>query len=493
MKKTKLLILIALLASMSLVGGILYLKNKNNSDTKERVSRPAISKLPPGVVKYVNAKGEEWTILEKKVDLRASSGSGFPKTNRIVIDPLDVKVGDIQKMNLVAQGDIPIVRAWAEIETDNSIKIVDLTLTTSTFVSMAGVLKEPYLVDEKGQLVINNGETDSAFQKLTRTAEAQVPIIQYEYEGSWKVVDTHTRTYHTKFVVRDSSGREDSSLIAWSDPTCDFGSDGVLVTASCTPASGEIIGFDGANMSLGAGSKIITLSGTGSMIAYNGGASGGVFIPSGSKILINGTGASIKQTNLYYADSDTDGYLTTSQVFENTAASWANHTRLKDVANKGTTSNYQTPSAAYTDCDDSSANTHPGQTSYFTTAITGGGPKNGTFDYNCDGVSVDTITVDTQYHDVFAYTKGAQASPCYWTGSACVDAGNVPSNGWAHEWYSGNRTTAPNCGNIGLSGYNGVAAPYSTGIPGGGCGNYTGAGQTICNLVGTTNLIQSCR
>ncbi|MFA6364936.1 MAG: hypothetical protein WCW78_00850 [Candidatus Paceibacterota bacterium] len=516
MKKRTILILLALVVVVGSMSGFFYLKNRNNNN-EERRQRPPISKLDPGVVKYANAQGDEWTIPEGEYQFKVASAEVYPKIVTGIISPLDVKVGDTQKMMIAVNGDSLVSRVWAEIETDNSIRKVELTLSTTTIVSAADRLKEPYLVDEKGYLVINNGRNNFTIQNLIKIAEAKAPVTQYIYEGSWKVEDTHTKTYHTKFIAQDSVKRENSYLIAWSDPNCNFDFAGNLITASCNPAAGEVIGFDGANAVLNGNTVILT--GTGSMFAFNGGASGSIQIGTGAiGTTVNpiSSVASIKQTNMYYSDIDGDTRVSNVQVYENTTASWASHIRVKDVANKGTGgANYQTPSATYNDCDDYNANTYPGQTSYFSTPIvdTGGtSANNGTYDYNCDGVSANSsLTQDYQYTHMFG--KGFiisnnsyyhSPSYCLWTPySTCIVNDDTVTgyftnytlggDGWVIDWYHGSispdwnemsplPSSAPVCWN------NHNSKTYIVPVNCAAIGN-----ATACNSAGITTRVQACR
>lgn len=108
-----------------------------------------------GLVSYINAQGQEWSIPKGEYSFSVSGADKFPKFVTGFIDPLDVKVGDIQKMMIVVNGDVPIKRAWAEVETDTSTRTIELTLSATSTISMADILDKPYLVDEKGFLFFN--------------------------------------------------------------------------------------------------------------------------------------------------------------------------------------------------------------------------------------------------------------------------------------------------------------------------------------------------
>jgi|GEM_PF-2671524 len=360
-----------------------------------KTSEEPLSAVSVGVAKYANAKGETWTIPKGEFQFNISSAEKYPKMITGIISPLDVKVGDIQTMMIAINGDAPMTRVWAEVETDNGTKIIELTLSATSTVSMVDRLKEPYFVDEKGFLVVNDGKNNDIAKKLVNTAEATAGVTQYRYEGEWKVEDTHTKTYHTKFVAEDTVGRKDSTILAWSDPNCDFNSGGNLTTLSCTPAAGEVIGFDGGVATIPSNGTV-TLTGTGSVFAFNGGTNGSIQIVPGGKI---GTAAvpitstaPIQQAFMWYVDADSDLYTPNVQAYATTSATWAGHVRLKDVTGKGTGTSYQVPETTSLDCYDSGTNassTYPGQTNYFTVAR-----GDGSYDYDCNSTTTMSIASD---------------------------------------------------------------------------------------------------
>ena len=327
------------------------------------------------VASYTNAKGEKWQIPTGDYEFNVSSAEKSPKIVIGFINPLDVKVGDVQKMMIAVNSDVLVERAWAEVETDNSTKIVELKLAATSTVAAADILKQPYLVDANGYLVINDGK-NSVADKLVKIAEAKAPIIQYRYEGEWTVEDTHTKTYHTKFTVEDSAKRSDSMTLAWSDPVCDFDSLGKL-QADCIVSVGAE-GFDGAGYQLNG--STVTLSGTASL-AFNGGASGGITI--GTSSIVIGNGAKLQQAYLFFQDTDGDTYASSTSIYANSADSWSGYVRLKDVAGKGTGTSYQVPVTASLDCNDTRAAAYPSSTGYGA-GTTGWAVGFSAGDYNCN-------------------------------------------------------------------------------------------------------------
>ena len=326
---------------------------------------------------FTNTKGEKWQIPKGDIQFNVTSAEKYPKMVIGFINPLDVKVGDIQKMAISINGDTPMKRVWAEVETDNTTKIVELNLVATSTVAAADLMKQPYLVDAKGYVVINDGKNSMALD-IIKIAEAKAPIIQYRYEGEWTVVDTHTKTYHTTFKVEDMANRSDSMTLAWSDPNCVFDSGGVL-QGDCTPNGPE--GFDGSAASMGLQTLTLTSAGE---LGYN---TGGVQIGTGQIVL---SGGAMKQEYLYFQDFDGDTYASGTSIYANSAASWSGYVRLKDVAGKGTQNAYQIPVTTSTDCYDADPATtnaelaYPGQTSYYYT-----NRGDGSFDYNCSNGSIE--------------------------------------------------------------------------------------------------------
>lgn len=123
-----------------------------------------------------------------------------------------------------------------------------------------------------------------------------------------------------------------------------------------------------------------------------------------------------------YKDSDKDGYGV------GVYGTYASSTSYDVVSNN-------------TDCDDNNTNVYPGQTAYFSSSITGGGPKNGTFDYNCDGaIQFDTSTP-------YLVTENPNASTCEYDEASgkCTLTTGKPA-----KWYYGWKNSIPtSCGDQG--------------------------------------------
>ncbi len=122
------------------------------------------------------------------------------------------------------------------------------------------------------------------------------------------------------------------------------------------------------------------------ILAFNGGAGGGVKLSGGSVAIGSG---SISKTYMFFTDADGDGYTSSTQVLTNSSATWSQHVRLKDVNGKGTGTSYQIPATASLDCYDASNVVYPGSTHYGLGQFGGlggwGGKPRG--DYNCNGTA----------------------------------------------------------------------------------------------------------
>lgn len=329
-----------------------------------------------GMVSYVNAQGQDWSIPKGEYSFSVTSAEKYPKFVTGFINPLDVKVGDVQKMLVAIDSDNPLKRVWAEVETDNTVKMVEMKLESSAPLSKKNLENQPYLIDSKGVLTLNpqnKQEENNLAESLIQTTEAADGIVQYRYEGEWVVEDTHTKTYHTRFVVEDSKGKLDSLTLAWSDPVCSFTPYGVL-QGPCSISTG-VEGFEGqyATQASLNGSDV-TFTGPGKFV-FNGGSGNGVAIGTGRFVQVTG-GAALEQGYLCIEDADSDGfpadvtrYKDTSATCDNTIADLQiNARRVRDMVNPD-----------MLDCYDGNANAKPGQTTWFTT-----NRGDGSFDYDCN-------------------------------------------------------------------------------------------------------------
>lgn len=267
---------------------------------------------------YVNAKGQKWTLPDAPVyEFTATSGS-YPKFLSGKIEPLKVKVGDTQTFTIRIASPSPLKSVKAITETDTKTQELELTLLDSKTLSGNYFRNQSYLIDEKGELVINNTNAtyaEKAIEQIVSKAEAQA-LVEYTYTGSWVVNDTHTKTYHTAFLAVAENEDKNSMTLAWSDPVCEFDNSGKLTSKDIIPEGGigcsfiaGIEGFDGGDITipeertLSVSGKISESEGT---FIWNGGTEGAKITVYGTIVLSNG--GSIKQGKLYFKDTDNDTF-----------------------------------------------------------------------------------------------------------------------------------------------------------------------------------------
>lgn len=428
-------------------------------------------RLAENWVTYVNAKGQEWSIPEGSYEFTVSSEEGsYPRFTSGTIDPLDVKVGDIQKMRVTIVSPMPLAAVVAEIETDTTNETVQLELAGQKPVTVSEARKNPYVVAENGALSLAANEI--ATNLSIKTAQAQA-LVEYTYIGQWTVRDTHTETYHTTFTVSDTTQKSDSMTLAWSDPVCVF-ANGVL-QASCTVSSG-VEGIDNRAMTFNSSFSVV-LNG-GSVFAFNPGQK--ITIANGGKFIFGG--GKIQQFYLCQNDSDVDGYPNGSIAYvTSTSASCS-----------GAYKRLYTMTTTTLDCDPYNGNVYQGQTGFFTTRIVdsgGASTYNDTFDYNCNGSSglfggksatpstYPTLNSESQYTVNFGSQSVSHAptdSACVWDGDCSANTLDVPVYGWVDS------TSIPICAFSGTY--------ISSGIT---CSLYNN--QTACEAAGRGTMVQGCR
>lgn len=312
----------------------------------------------PDFVTYTNERGENWSLPAKGgTSFTVASAETYPKFVYGTIDPLKVSIGDTQFMRVAVRSDVPMKRVLAEIENDKETDIVELTLVATTTVSEAALQNQLFFVDDNNKLIANDGRSESVVSRLVEKVRAQsINLVDYVYEGNWVVHDTRTITYRTTFKAEDIGGRQVKLVMAWSDP-CNL--TGNTVNANCTLSTGgEVEGVDNASLSFGGPYNITVQSGA--TFAWNPGQS--ITINNGSFSI--GVGGQLKQANIYYTDSDGDGYAPSANK------NISGGVRVYQVAADPNT----TP-----DCSDNSNKAYPGQPNSWPLA----GINND--DFNCDG------------------------------------------------------------------------------------------------------------
>lgn len=325
---------------------------------------------------YVNAKGQKWTLPDTPVyEFTASSGS-YPKFLSGKIEPLKVKVGDTQKFTIRVASPSPIKSVKAITDTDTKTQELELQLVESKALSRSYFRNQPYLVNEQNELIINNTNAtyaEKAIEQIVAKAEAQA-LVEYTYEGSWVVNDTHTKTYHTAFLALAENGDQNAMMLAWSDPVCSFGIDGSLQN-DCR-FSESIEGFDGGNMNLNG--KTVTIESGGALVWNGGPAAGSATLTVDGTIVLSG--GEIKQGALYF--DDVDGDLWASDIaFEIPCEGdqpCPGKVRIKDSPSRPWNPDFETYPNGAIDCMDNEATVNPGA-QYFDAS----GPNG--WDYNCSG------------------------------------------------------------------------------------------------------------
>ena len=273
------------------------------------------------VISNFEKKGFRGTgVIEYKV---SSSSDNAVQFKKVIVNPLDVYVGDWQEFTVEVYSVNGISEVITTTQLDNDV--LDLPL-------------------------VKLSEDDKGIEK---------------WSAGWTVYDTHETTYETTFIATDNLGNSNSVTIGWSDPTpCTDLNDheaAFFLTVDCTLDVGIIEGIDSGNITISSG-VTLTLSGSSSFIFTPGYS---IIIKSGATIAISG--GSIRKAYLFYPDADGGNYSPTSTRTWSSSPSYPGYVRAASTL--GTN-----------DCYDSNANAYPGQTSSFTT-----NRGDGSYDYNCDG------------------------------------------------------------------------------------------------------------
>jgi len=341
---------------------------------------------------YTNAKGEKWGPLPEgpwAFQVTSAAEEVGPKFLEGEINPVKVAPGSTQKMRIVVQSLSGIASVIAYIETDNGTTTVPLKKTG--VITWSELMPERYIVENNVLKVLSPIQIQARFISNVLADQIILPKNiahaatgdKEVWEGSWVVRDTHERDYITVFVARDNSGNENNLTLAWSDPCeteLDFGgakfptASSAWAPASCTLTT-SVIGVENNDVSIG---STVNVNLGSSVFVWNPGYK--ITIANGGSITIN-TG-SLVQDELVWMDPDGDGWVVSGNRFRNgnkPACSSPCVYRRQDALSGSP--------ATTQDCYDSSsgagsANTHPGQTAYFTTAN-----GLGSFDYDCNGTS----------------------------------------------------------------------------------------------------------
>ncbi len=349
----------------------------------------ALQIMPGKWTTYVNAQGKAWQVPKGSEEFQVSSRpDNYPRFLSGKVDPVDARPGSTQTMTVVVLSIGQPQSVVATVQHDNGEDTVPLQLMGTKAMAENELQNREILVDQKGVVVINNGATlpatkseiASVIASLISSANAE-GAMEYTYEGSWTVHDTHQTTYRTSFVATDNQNRQDAWSIPWSDPTCSYNSSGQLL-ASCTVSTGGY-GYDG-NSTLS--NVSINLSGT-AILAKSPGTA--MTLGASAQVGIAGSGA-MQENYVCYTDADGDKYTPSANVVPQSSSCGSGYVSGANVLpNQANV----TSAAPTLDCKDSDGNVFPGQTAWFTSS------SGGSWDYNCSGV--------VQYYDPYYITDWA--------------------------------------------------------------------------------------
>jgi hypothetical protein len=304
--------------------------------------------------------------------------SAMPKIVQATVNPVNVRVGDMQTLTVVISDPDPITSVVAMIETDNGTTKVPLTLTGAA--ALNDVVPQKYSVNAQSQLVLTNPTKDDAKGNVAFAAEGDET-----YTATWTVKDTHTARYSTVFTATDANGNLNSVKIGWTDAVCSW--NGINNNSGATSSISSVFGSGGcaflpgvtdgvengnllidAPVTLAQGSSLVV--NPGHSISFSG--SGYLLIPATTPL------GQIEFSDMYCAAS---GWVT---AFSSPA--------------DGT---YQVARSQI------SSNVFPGQTAYFTTpTVTNYGTN--TWNYNCNGTlsAQQNLGPTTAYINPFFEVEG---------------------------------------------------------------------------------------
>jgi hypothetical protein len=225
-------------------------------------------------------------------EYKVSSGDELPKFKRIIIDPLDVHVGENQTFTVIVYSPHGITEVTSRTQLDNEILVLPLEKTGE---------------DLDGSEV---------------------------YSATWTVYDTHSTVYRTNFTARDNAGNENTATMSWTDPCVDITDHGsnFFLSTGCSLSGTTVEGIDEGNITL---QSLGSITLTGGTFAWTPGYS--IFLSGGNIYL---SGGSLKRGYLHLYDDDGDNYAPNgTYIFSASSDLGSGHERAKNVVNT-------------TDCDD---------------------------------------------------------------------------------------------------------------------------------------------
>jgi len=218
-----------------------------------------------------------------KIQYTVSSNPGiYPEFKNVIVDPVDVHVGDNQTFTATVYSPNGIASVTTKTQLDNESLVLPLV-------------------------------------KISEDAGTST------WSATWTVYDTHIEIYRTTFIATDNIGNKNNVTLTWTDACTDqFTHNAVSnILVDCTVTS--LDGADTSNIIIASGTNLILSSG--GTVAYTPGYS---VTKSGSgKILFSG--GSLTKQYLFYADSDGDTYSSNNTYSVGTSASASGKVRAKDA------------------------------------------------------------------------------------------------------------------------------------------------------------------
>lgn len=290
----------------------------------------------------------------------------WPKIIQAAIDPIDVYVGQTQNLSIVVESQAPIASVEAQVETDHGVRVLPLSLVGPT--ADADLLPVRFAIDDSNHLAFVDASRPLAKSGISLAKADEPPKMTYSVK--WMVEDTHHKTYHTTFVVKDSAGNKNSITLAWSDACSIPDTGNWTIGSNCSlpaafPAIGSVDGVDNGNATI----ATYTLTLAGATFVFNSGKQ--ISVTTGQ--IAVGSGSQILKTNLWREDADNDTYKSSQEYAADASSTLGAGVRA--------VRRYTVSQAQY-DCYDLNASAYPLEPYYVTDANRG----DGSWDYDCSGV-----------------------------------------------------------------------------------------------------------
>jgi len=166
----------------------------------------------------------------------------MPKIVQATVDPVNVHVGDTQRLTVIISDPDPINSVVAMIQTDNGTTTVPLTLVGAA--ALNDVAPQRYFVNAENQLVLTNPIKNSRADNVALAAKGD-----QKYSATWTVKDTHVARYFTVFTATDAKGNVNSVKIGWTDTVCSW--NGINNSNGATSSISSVFGSAGCKFLLG--------------------------------------------------------------------------------------------------------------------------------------------------------------------------------------------------------------------------------------------------